>query len=623
MGQTRHNIYIRFNLRFKAAQMNITRRYYYSLAACTLACLIHLPTSQLFAETRARRITLPAGVSATDYLKSLENDLTEDYGPGGLTYDPRPSTSNSRPLQTSSSDSDVTYDDEFLNPNQEPQGPSSNDSDVTYDDEFLNEGQEPQGPTTPAASNQSSSKPERPTQSSSSRPTGSRPSPSNATPQSPSSSPQSFPQQSSNGCNPATGAGGISNSPLLSAANNNATSNLLSQIIQGVGSLVSAPFRAIGSLLNGGPQQGLNTLNQLGNGLTPNNSMGNQIMGDLTNSLISTALMSQLFDGMGNMPGGNMLAGLLASQAFGGNTGNFLSTLLTGQLLSSLFGGNNNSSQNSRPVRNSSVNNRDSSTVGNTGSTATGSTSLNRGNSSSSNSGSSSQPTPTPGAGDRFQYQLSGNIKDLNVRTVFLDLFDTSAAEIAAIKAQGKQVICYMSAGTAENWRPDFNEFTSRGLLGDPYDAWPGEYWVDITKPATFEIMRNRLELAKQKGCTGVDPDNTDGYSNATGLVINQQQTQAYLESLANAAHALGLTIGLKNTPELASALADDFDWAVTEECAEYNFCAAYDVFIELNKPVYQIEYSSRSERVCFDAFIAGRSVNFTNLQLDGNINFC
>ena len=36
-----------------------------------------------------------------------------------------------------------------------------------------------------------------------------------------------------------------------------------------------------------------------------------------------------------------------------------------------------------------------------------------------------------------------------------IDLFETSAATVAALHAESRKVICYVNAGGWENWRPD------------------------------------------------------------------------------------------------------------------------------------------------------------------------
>ena len=45
-----------------------------------------------------------------------------------------------------------------------------------------------------------------------------------------------------------------------------------------------------------------------------------------------------------------------------------------------------------------------------------------------------------------------------------LDLFDNPASTIASIHAAGKRAICYFSAGTYEDWRPDASSFDSSSL---------------------------------------------------------------------------------------------------------------------------------------------------------------
>ena len=75
----------------------------------------------------------------------------------------------------------------------------------------------------------------------------------------------------------------------------------------------------------------------------------------------------------------------------------------------------------------------------------------------------------------------------------------------------GKKVICYFSAGSYEDWRPDASEFKKEDL-GRDLDGWPGEKWLDLDSENVRRVMKGRVELAKEKGCDGVDPDNVDGY---------------------------------------------------------------------------------------------------------------
>jgi hypothetical protein len=117
-----------------------------------------------------------------------------------------------------------------------------------------------------------------------------------------------------------------------------------------------------------------------------------------------------------------------------------------------------------------------------------------------------------PAVGSTYQIMLS-DVPDTNTTIVpdveifDIDMFNTPAETIAGLKSQGKSVICYFSAGTAENWRPDFDEFTSADL-GPALDGWPGEWWLNTNSQNVRNIMEARIQLAASKGCDAVDPDN-------------------------------------------------------------------------------------------------------------------
>ena len=53
-----------------------------------------------------------------------------------------------------------------------------------------------------------------------------------------------------------------------------------------------------------------------------------------------------------------------------------------------------------------------------------------------------------------------------------IDLFDNDASVVAALHAQGRKVVCYISVGTWEDWRPDAGDF-SAPVMGKGYEGWP------------------------------------------------------------------------------------------------------------------------------------------------------
>jgi len=120
-----------------------------------------------------------------------------------------------------------------------------------------------------------------------------------------------------------------------------------------------------------------------------------------------------------------------------------------------------------------------------------------------------------PAPGERFQIILS-RVLDLkagqdivpDTADIFdIDLFQTPKTTIDVLRSKGKKVICYFSAGGSETWRPDdylFNE-TDRG---DAMQEWRGEKWLDIRSANVWEVMKKRIQLASEKGCDAIDPDN-------------------------------------------------------------------------------------------------------------------
>jgi len=119
-----------------------------------------------------------------------------------------------------------------------------------------------------------------------------------------------------------------------------------------------------------------------------------------------------------------------------------------------------------------------------------------------------------PAVQSKFQIILNGiatNV-DSTVGIIDVDLFDTPAENIKKLKDAGKRVICYYSAGSSEQHRPDYAKFTAAvigtPLLKDSGVQWAGENWVDIRSPVVLGIMKDRMAMAVEKGCDGVDPDN-------------------------------------------------------------------------------------------------------------------
>jgi endo-alpha-1,4-polygalactosaminidase (GH114 family) len=202
------------------------------------------------------------------------------------------------------------------------------------------------------------------------------------------------------------------------------------------------------------------------------------------------------------------------------------------------------------------------------------------------------QPMP----GSSWQWQLSGSPIDqsFDVAMYDVDMFDTDATTVAALHAQGRVVVCYISVGSWEDWRPDAGLFPTE-VLGNDYEGWPGEKWLDIRRiDLLAPIMRARLDMCREKGFDGVEPDNVDGFTNNTGFSLTYQDQLAYNIWLAGEAHARGLSIGLKNDGEQAVDLAPHFDWAMVEDCFADDWCEEVAPFTTVGKAVFAAEYTDQ-----------------------------
>lgn len=208
-------------------------------------------------------------------------------------------------------------------------------------------------------------------------------------------------------------------------------------------------------------------------------------------------------------------------------------------------------------------------------------------------------PSPPPRIA-RWQIQYTGTLDtSLDVDVFNLDLFDTPTDTLHALHQRGIFVMCYFSAGSYEEWRPDAEAFPP-DVLGNPLEGWPGERWLDIRRlDVLAPIMQARLDLAAAKGCDGVDPDNVQGYLEDTGFPLTANDQLAYNRFLAQEAHQRGLAIGLKNDLPQVPDLVDDFDWALNEECFFYNECALLFPFRDAGKAVFVIEYESDPADFC------------------------
>ena len=190
-----------------------------------------------------------------------------------------------------------------------------------------------------------------------------------------------------------------------------------------------------------------------------------------------------------------------------------------------------------------------------------------------------------------------------------VDGFETSKADVAAMHDAGIKVVCYLSAGSYESYRPDADRFPKR-LLGAK-NGWPGERWLDVRELQRHDsvlrsIMDDRLDMCQRKHFDMVELDNVDGYLNRSGFPLTAADQGYYNATLANDAHDRGLSVLQKNDNEQIPTLLPYFDGALNEQCNQYHECTTkqngrfgLDQYVDAGMPVFQAEYKLKPGDFC------------------------
>ena len=251
-----------------------------------------------------------------------------------------------------------------------------------------------------------------------------------------------------------------------------------------------------------------------------------------------------------------------------------------------------------------------------------------------------------PTVNDSWTWQLQGPlVTKYEVDWYVIDMFSTLGRDsIERLRAEGRNVLCYFSAGTYEPWRPDVH-FFDEADLGPPHLGFPDEPWLDPADEKIMRIMANRMDMAVAIGCDGVELDNVDAFVQETGFDVTREEQVRFVKILANEAHERNLTVALKNSVELIAETKDWFDLAINEQCFERPLavldpsgvptgetvpeCVYYEPLTRDGKPVFGAEYRPEviddpveRERMCVQA----RRMNMRTLMLphalDGSFRY-
>lgn len=217
---------------------------------------------------------------------------------------------------------------------------------------------------------------------------------------------------------------------------------------------------------------------------------------------------------------------------------------------------------------------------------------------------------PEPGAA--WQWQLQGRVDpSVDVPTYDIDGFDAALGLVTDLHSRGRRVICYISAGSWERWRPDAGDFPRR-LLGRRLDGWAGERWLDIRhRRALRALIEPRVQMCARKGFDAVEFDNVDGYANRSGFDLSAADQRPYNQMLAHLAHERGMSAALKNDLGQVRALEPYFDFAINEECFTHDECNRLMPFLSAGKAVLHVEYELPRSAFC----TASRDVGMSSMR--------
>jgi hypothetical protein len=210
-----------------------------------------------------------------------------------------------------------------------------------------------------------------------------------------------------------------------------------------------------------------------------------------------------------------------------------------------------------------------------------------------------------------------------------VDGFDNSAADVSALHALGNKVICYIEVGAAENYRPDYGQFAAADL-GSTEQGYPDEKYININSAAVVVIMKARVGMCSTKGFDGIEPDIDDSYTDGTGFTITEAQNVAYLATLSDYAHSLGIAWGLKNGGDggdpgtFVPDMLPHVDFAVVEEPFFLDTIGFFHPLLySAGKALFVAEYTndtSSSSTFCPKAIADHTNAALFDVNLDGMV---
>ena len=230
-----------------------------------------------------------------------------------------------------------------------------------------------------------------------------------------------------------------------------------------------------------------------------------------------------------------------------------------------------------------------------------------------------------PGVDVTWQAKLTGAVDiEEDAELFYLDAELQDPADLATLHAEGRHYLCYLSAGSLEEFRDDAQEFPEE-VIGKPLTSFPDERWLDVRAPVVRELMARRIEALAGAGCDGVPPSSLAVHVADSGFALTVDDTLDYARWFAERIHAAGMSAGLTGPAALTSELWPTFDFGLAIGCLDGTRCAEFAVFGQAGKPVLHLELGDEDSavRICKDAEALGFVPLVTSPSFNGQTVRC
>ncbi len=160
-------------------------------------------------------------------------------------------------------------------------------------------------------------------------------------------------------------------------------------------------------------------------------------------------------------------------------------------------------------------------------------------------------------------------------------LEDDIGTFVNQIKSKQNQVAGYISAGTGENYRSDFEDL-KHYLSPTAWPQWPDEFFVSETTTGILPLMKKRIDKIAAWGADWIEFDNMDWLDEETRQRYNLNATvseaNAYINTLCDHTHAKGMNCMAKNTVDnfpqfdgvIYESYHDEKNWWDTQGTREF-----------------------------------------------------